>query len=55
MIKEVPVAVVNDSPRRVKLPGAILLAAALMVGGLAASEWLKPRRVVADELPPIVM
>lgn len=48
-------AVVNDSPRLVKLPGAILLAAALMVGGLAASEWLKPRRVVADELAPIVM
>jgi EpsI family protein len=55
MIKEVPVAVVNDPPRRVKLPGAILLAVALMVGGLGASEWLKPSRVVADELPPIVM
>lgn len=55
MIKEVPVAVVNELPRRVKLPAAILVAAALMVGGLAASEWLKPSRLVADELPPIVM
>lgn len=48
-------AVVNELPRRVKLPAAILVAAALMVGGLAASEWLKPSRLVADELPPIVM
>lgn len=55
MIKEVPVAAVNEPMRFAKLPGAILLAAALMVGGLAASEWLKPTRVVADELPPIVM
>jgi EpsI family protein len=55
MIKEVPVAVVNDSPRSVKLSGAILIAAALMVGGFGAAEWLKPTRVVADELPPIVV
>lgn len=48
-------AVANDSPRRVKLPVAILVAAALMVAGVGASEWLKPSRVVADELPPIVM
>jgi EpsI family protein len=38
-----------------KLPAAILVAAALMVGGLGAGEWLKPRRVMADELAPIVM
>lgn len=48
-------AVVNDSPRRVKLPGVIVLTAALMLAGLGASELLKPHRVVADELPPIVM
>ncbi len=42
-------------PGNRKLPAAILLAAALMIGGLGASEWLKPRRIVADELPPIVM
>lgn len=48
-------AVVHDSPKGVKLPGAILLAAALMLGGLGASEWLKPSRVVADELPPVMM
>lgn len=55
MIKEVPVAVANDLPRHAKLPAAILVSAALMLGGLGASEWLKPARVVADELPPIVM
>lgn len=55
MIKEVPVAIANDLPKRVNFPIAILIAAVLMLGGLGASEWLKPSRVVADELPPIVM
>src|SRR3989344_1548092 len=52
MIKEVHVAVANDLPKRVKFPGAILVAAALMLGGLGVSEWLKPSRVMADELRP---
>jgi EpsI family protein len=55
MIKEVHVAVANDLPKRVKFPGAILVAAALMLGGLGVSEWLKPSRVMADELRPVVM
>ena len=55
MIKEVHVAVANDLPKRVKFPGAILVASALMLGGLGVSEWLKPSRVMADELRPVVM
>lgn len=48
-------AVANDFAARLKLPMAILIAAALMAGALGLSEWLKPRRVVADELAPVVM
>lgn len=38
-----------------KLPIAIVIAAAVMMGGLGASELLRPRRVMADEMAPIEM
>lgn len=38
-----------------KVPWPILLAAALMLGGAGVSEALKPTRVLADELPPVVL
>jgi EpsI family protein len=36
-----------------KVPTAILVAAALMVGTLGLGEYMKPTRVMADELPAI--
>lgn len=47
-------ALAFEQPKK-NLPVAIIIAACLMLGGLAAAEWLKPRRVVADELTPIVL
>ena len=47
-------SVVEDIRWR-KLPVVLLLAVALMLCALGASEWLKPSRVVADELSPINM
>lgn len=38
-----------------RLPLAILLAASLMLGGAAASAWLKPTKMMADGKPPIVL
>lgn len=38
-----------------KIPWQIFLAAGLMLAGLALSQALKPTRVLADELPPIVL
>ncbi len=47
----------NDMPagKAGKIPMAILVAAALLGGGFGASEWLKPTRVMADEMAPIEM
>ncbi|MBI5926410.1 MAG: EpsI family protein [Aquabacterium sp.] len=47
-------ALAFEQPRK-NLPAAIIVAACLMLGGLLASEWMKPRRVMADELAPIVL
>jgi EpsI family protein len=55
MTKEAPVAVADRTPHRFKLPVAVLVAAALMLCALGLSEWMKPRRVVAEELSPIAM
>jgi hypothetical protein len=33
----------------------VVLAAALMLGALGISQALKPTRLVADELPPLVL
>lgn len=38
-----------------KLPAAIVVAMALMLGGFGVSEMLKPSRVMADEMTPIDM
>jgi EpsI family protein len=53
MIREAHVALAIEPVR--KLPVVVILAAAMMLGGLGVSEWLKPRHVVADELAPIVV
>jgi EpsI family protein len=37
-----------------RVPLAILLAAGLMLGGAAASVWLKPTKMMADGKPPTV-
>jgi EpsI family protein len=37
------------------VPAAIILAAVLMFVGLGIAQWLKPTRVIADELPAIVL
>jgi EpsI family protein len=56
MTREALVALVTDRSNNGganKVPMAIIVAAALLLGGLAASEWLQPRRVMADEMAPI--
>jgi len=55
MTREARVALVNDVSVRTRFPVAVLVMVALMVAALGLAEWLKPRRVVADELPPIHM
>lgn len=39
--------------RKAKVPLSIVVAAVLMVGGLAVAEWLTPRKMMADQLLPI--
>ena len=46
---------VVESIRWRKVPAVLLLAVVLMLGALGASQWLKPSRIVADELAPIDM
>lgn len=46
---------VSDVFQRRSIPPLLLLAVALMLGALGASLWLKPTRLVADELAPIEM
>lgn len=43
----------GDMSRRV--PVAVLLAASLMLAGAAASVWLRPSKMMADEKPAIVL
>ncbi|MDO9002626.1 MAG: EpsI family protein [Aquabacterium sp.] len=38
-----------------RVPLAVLLAAGLMLAGAAASVWLKPTKMIADEKPAIVL
>lgn len=38
-----------------RVPLVIFLAASLMLGGAAASVWLKPTKMMADGKPPIVL
>ena len=54
-MKEVPVAVADRVNPGFKVPAMVIAAIVLMLIALGASEWLKPKRVVADELPPISM
>jgi EpsI family protein len=53
MTREAHVALAHDPVK--KLPAAVLLAVALMLGGLGASEFMKPTRVMADEMTPVDM
>ncbi|MEK6669693.1 MAG: exosortase-associated protein EpsI, B-type [Aquabacterium commune] len=46
-------AIAENNHRWYKLPAALLIAVALMLAALGASEWLKPKRLMADELPPL--
>jgi EpsI family protein len=54
MIREANVALSAEHPTG-KWPTLALVAVALMVATLALAEWLKPRRMMADELPPLVV
>lgn len=38
---------------KVNVPMSIVVAAALMVGGLAAAEWMTPHKMMADQMSPI--
>ena len=38
---------------KANVPVSIVVAAALMVGGLAVAEWMTPHKMMADQLPPI--
>jgi EpsI family protein len=56
MTREAHVAVASEHPHggnAGKVPLAVFLAAVLLLAGLALAEWLKPTRVMADELAPI--
>jgi EpsI family protein len=46
---------VADSNTSTKLPGALLLACALMLAGAGAAYALKPRHMLADDKAPVVL
>lgn len=54
MTREVLVALVSEKTMG-RVPAIVWVMLLLMVGGLGVSEWMKPRRVVADELPTLVL
>jgi EpsI family protein len=51
----VAVAVADPIQSSKRVPMTVVLAAALMLGALGISQALKPTRLVADELPPLVL
>lgn len=54
MTREVLVALISEQPVR-RFPLLALVALVLMVSALGFAEWLKPSRMMADELPPLVL